>query len=157
MSQHPLAHEEFRDQHALYLAGALTNLIDFYATPVARNRKFIHEAVAALTQDVTLGHYAIFKSQRACIRGLPPHFLVRSTNNVTRSVLRHDDIGNLIVPVRSLTGHGSNGDTTGHISASIGNKALGAIDVPGTVTQYCACPGTARVRAGFGFGQAKGP
>src|SRR5215469_3840499 len=39
-----LAPEKFRYQHPLHLAGTFTNFVDFNAAPVARNRKFIHEA-----------------------------------------------------------------------------------------------------------------
>src|SRR5258706_8140989 len=43
-----LAPQQFRYQHSLHLAGTFTNFVDFNAAPVARNRKFIHEAVAAM-------------------------------------------------------------------------------------------------------------
>src|SRR5690348_12113966 len=58
-----LASQEFRDQHALNLAGAFSNFIDFDATPVTRNGIFIHKTIAAV--DL----YRLVCCSLGCFRG----------------------------------------------------------------------------------------
>src|ERR1700726_104925 len=70
------APEEFRYQHTLHLAGTFTNLVNFDAAPVARNRKFIHEAVTAMNLyglvGSTLGHLGSKEFGHRCFSPIRP-------------------------------------------------------------------------------------
>src|SRR5260221_483458 len=63
----------------------------------------LDEAVPALTEDVAFGHNAILEGQRARIRGLPSHFLVRVANDIARGTLCNVIIVNFVCPSGVLT------------------------------------------------------
>src|SRR5260221_5704207 len=108
-------------------------------TPV----QYLHElleAVPTLTEDVAFGHNAILEGQRARVRGLPSHFLVRVANDIARGTLWHDNIRDLVVPIGALTSNGGDNDTHGGIGIFLGGKNILTIDIPWTVTHYTAPP-----------------
>src|SRR5258708_12492218 len=72
-------------------------------------------------------------------------------------MLWHDNIGNFFMSIGSLTGDGSDGDSSSHISAGISDEAFRAINMPGTIAEDRTCLGAPRVRTSFRFGQTKGP
>src|SRR5260370_5314951 len=90
----------------------------------------LFEAVPALTEDVAFGHNAILEGQRARIRGLPSHFLVRVADDIAWGTLWHDNIRDLVVPIGALTSNGGGNDATADTRASLGGKAISAIAVP---------------------------
>src|SRR5215472_13448448 len=83
--------------------------------------------------------------------------MVRVADIVAWRTHRHYEIGYLLVAVLIQTGHRRNGDTTGYPGASIGNKVLGAVDLPGSIFKLGMCLGPSRVRSGSWFGEAEGP
>src|SRR6266516_4000588 len=66
-----LAPEVFSNHHALYLAGAFTDFIDFHTAPVTRDGKFVHEAIAAVYLHRLIGSaFGSFRGKELGYRGL---------------------------------------------------------------------------------------
>src|SRR5256884_3013916 len=50
-------------------------ICDGHTTSIEDVHKLL-ETITTLPQDILLRYYTVFKGQRACIRGLPAHFLI---------------------------------------------------------------------------------
>src|SRR5215469_6151508 len=83
--------------------------------------------------------------------------MVRVADIIARCPLRHDNVGYLLATVLIQAGHRRNRDTAGYPGAGVGDKVLGAVDLPGAVLKLGMGLGTSRVRAGPRFGEAERP
>src|SRR6476469_9549443 len=113
-------------------------------------------APATLAEQVLHRDSTVRKGQFMCVRAVPADLGVALRHREAGRAARHDDRGDLLVPVVGTAGDGGRGGKAGDPRAGVGDERLGAVDDPLAVPLDGGGQRRAGVRAATRLGEPEG-
>src|SRR6188472_251542 len=116
--------------------------------------KKVLEALTPTPEQVPLRHPAVLEAERPRIRSVPTHLPVPLANLIPRRPVGHDQIGDLLAPIR-LAGNSSDRDASRDVRPRVRNELLSPVDDPFPTIELCCSPHVPSIRPSLRLSQPK--